>query len=379
MRPFLFLAAMIPLLIPQASPASPLRFYVGTYTRPGGSVGIYTGTLDAATGQLGPLTVAAEAANPSFLALSPSGQCLYAALESKEGAVEAFRVEAGGAALTRLNEEAAGGGATCHVAVDATGRNVLAANYTGGNFAVFPTRPDGSLAPRTTLLAPSGSGPDPKRQSKPYGHGVIVDPSNRFVYGCDLGSDRVWAWQLDAEHGTLAPLDPPAGATPAGAGPRHPAFGADSRFLYVCNELDNTATVFARDPASGALSPVQTVPTLPESLRADPGFATAEIACHPSGRWLYVSNRDTTGGGRDTLAVFAIAADGRLTLLETAPAGVKIARGFALDPTGRWLVVAGQEDGRIAVLRIDPAAGTLPATGQSAAVGAPVCVVFAPR
>lgn len=378
----LLLAAMTALLSPasasSAIPTSPLRFYLGTYTRPAGSAGIYTGTLDPATGQLGPITAAGEAVNPSFLAVSPEGKTLYAALETSEGAVAAFRVEAGGATLTRLNEQPSGGGGTCHVAVDAAGRNLLAANYTGGSFAVFPIRPDGSLAPRTALFAPCGSGPNPKRQTKSYGHAMIADPSNRFVYGCDLGSDRVWAWQLDAAHGTLAPLALPAGIAPAGAGPRHPAFGADGRFLYVCNELENTVTVFARNPTSGTLAPLQTLPTLPESLRADPVFATAEIACHPTGRWLYVSNRDTSGGGRDTLAVFAIAGDGRLTFVEAAPAGVRIARGFALAPDGRWAVVAGQEDQRIAVLRIDPATGNLHATDQTAPVPTPVCVLFAP-
>ncbi|MDD5350496.1 MAG: lactonase family protein [Chthoniobacteraceae bacterium] len=367
---------MLPILAPAATP---LRFYLGTYTRPGGGAGIYTGILDPETGKLTAPTVAAQAPDPSFLALSPDGKFLYAALETKEGAVAAYRVEPGGATLAPLNETPAEGAATCHVAVDATGHSVLAANYNGGNFAVFPTQPGGSLAPRATLFAPCGSGPHPKRQAQPHAHCILTDPTGRFAYGCDLGSDRVWAWKLDTARGTLTPLDPPAGITPAGAGPRHAAFGAGSRFLYVCNELANTVTVFTRDTASGTLAPLQNIPTLPENLRADPAFATAEIACHPTGRWLYVSNRDTTGGGRDTVAVFAIADDGKLTFLEAAPAGVKVARGFALDPAGRWLLVAGQEDGRIAVMRIDPATGTLCATGQTAAVPAPVCVLFAPR
>lgn len=378
MRFLVLLAAMTSLFTP-ASPASPARFYLGTYTRPGGSAGIYTGTLDPETGRLSPITAAAEAVNPSFLALSPDGKFLYAALETKEGMVEAFRVEPGGAVLTRLNELPAEGGATCHVAVDASGHNVFVSNYHGGNFLVFPVRGDGSLAPRSALIAPSGSGPHPKRQTKPYGHCILGDPSGRFVYGCDLGSDRIWAWSLDAEKGTLSPLEQGAGVSPAGAGPRHGAFAADGRFFYVCNELDNTVTVFARDTATGALSARESVSTLPGALRADPGFATAEIAVHPSGRWLYVSNRDTTRAGRDTVAVFAIGADGKLTFLEAAPAGVTVARGFAIAPSGRWLVTAGQEDGKIAVLRIDSKAGTLSATDQSATVAAAVCVVFAPR
>lgn len=360
------------LLMPNSpAPAADVRFYLGTYTKPEKSRGIYVGSLDPATGALGPLKLAAETKNPSFLAASPDGKFVYAALEAGGGgAAGAFAVEPDGT-LRELNSLPADDGA-CHIWVDATGRNVLVANYSAGSVLCFQTNPDGSLRERTAFIKLSGSGPDPKRQTHPYGHAVYTDPANRFVYVCDLGTDHVWIFKFDPERGTLTWNQPDSGVVPPGAGPRHLAFHPNGRFVYVTNEMGMSVTTFSRDADSGALTAIDTLPTLPKGT--DPaGSSTAEIACHPSGRFLYVSNR-----GHDSIAVYRIAADGRLTSMQVAPAEVKVPRGFAIDPSGRWLVAGGQKDDRIAVLKIDGDSGQLSATGTEAAVGAPVCVLFAP-
>jgi 6-phosphogluconolactonase len=354
-----------------AALAAPATFYLGTYTRGGKSQGIYVGQLDTATGKLGAIELAAATGNPSFLALSPNGKYLYAVAEAGGGGVAAFAVGADGK-LTKLNEQPTGGAGTCHVWVDATGRNVFAANYGGGSLAAFQTKADGSLGERTAFVQLVGSGPNPKRQTKPAGHAIYTDAENKFVYGCDLGSDQVWIFKLDAAKGTLTPTDPPSGRVPPGGGPRHFAIHPSGRYAYTNNEMALSVTAFARDAATGALAPVQTLSTLPEGTPTE-GFSTAEIFCHPTGKWLYVSNR-----GHDTIAVFAIGADGRLTWLEAAPAQVKVPRGFGIDPSGKWIIAGGQNDHRIAVLKIDQATGRLSATGQSAEVGAPVCVIFKP-
>ncbi len=351
--------------------AADLTFYLGTYTRGDKSKGIYVGKLDSATGKLGPIELAAETGNPSFLALSPNGKNLYAVAEDGGGGVAAFAVGADGK-LTKLNSQSTGGAGTCHVWVDATGRNVFAANYSGGSLAAFQTKPDGSLAERTAFIELEGSGPNPKRQTKSYGHAIYTDAANKFVYGCDLGSDQVWIFSLDAEKGTLTPANPPSAKVPPGGGPRHFAIHPNGRFAYTNNELSMSVTGFTRDAATGALAAIETVSTLPEGTPKE-GFSTAEIFCHPTGKWLYVSNR-----GHDTIAVFAIGRDGKLKFLEAAPAEVKVPRGFAIDPTGRWLITGGQNDHRIAVLAIDQLTGRLTSTGQTAEVGAPVCVLFKP-
>ncbi len=344
-------------------------FYIGTYTHPGKSEGIYLSKLDTDTGMLGPVELAGRAASPSFVAMSPDKKFLYAAIEGAGGAVGSFAVGKDGK-LTALNQLPAGGDGTCHVWVDATGRTVLAANYGGGSVACFRTNIDGSLGARSAFVQYEGTGPDSKRQEKPHGHSIYTDSTNRHVYACDLGTDSVWSFEFDPAKGSLTPAIPAAAKVPPGAGPRHMAIHPNDHFAYVNNEMGLSVTAFSRDVKSGALTAMQTLPTLPEGTPRE-GVSTAEIFCHPTGKWLYVSNR-----GHDSIAVFSIATDGKLTAIETAPATVKVPRGFGIDPTGKWLVVAGQDDDQIAVLKIDPATGKLTPNGSTAKVGEPVCILF---
>ena len=350
--------------------ASNARIYLGTYTNGRDVKGIYTCMLDVETGKLSAVELAAEATNPSYLALSPDGKFLYSADEGARGEVSAFRVESAGS-LTMLNDQETGGGDTCHVWVDSVGRNLFAANYGGGSIAGFPILPDGSLGRRTAFVQFRGSGPNKSRQSQPHAHSVYTDPGDRFVYCCDLGTDNIWIYGYDSARGLIDADTVRTASAPAGAGPRHLLFHPNGKFVYVNNEMGLSVSVFARDASSGALSPIQVVSTLPNGSDHAASSSTAEIAIHPAGKWLYVSNR-----GDDTIATYAVGSDGRLTWIENAPAGVKMPRGFALDPSGRWLVVGGQKDNRIVVLAIDQKTGRLTPTDQAAAVGSPVCVVF---
>jgi 6-phosphogluconolactonase len=363
----------LPLLLFAALPCAAIcadaTFYIGTYTKPGKSEGIYVSKLDTDTGKLGAVELAGKAASPSFVALSPDGKYLYAAIEDGGGSVAAFAVGAGGK-LTALNQQPAGGSGTCHIWVDATGRNVLAANYGGGSIAGFRTNADGSLGARSAFVQFEGTGPDTSRQEKPHAHSIYTDSTNQFVYACDLGTDNVWSFRFDAAKGALTPASPASAKVPQGGGPRHLAIHPNGKFAYVNNEMGLSVTAFSRDTASGALTAMQTLPTLPEGTPKK-GVSTAEIFCHPTGKWLYASNR-----GHDSIAVYAIAADGKLTWIETAPAQVKVPRGFGIDPTGKWLIAAGQSDDTIAVLKIDPATGKLTPNGSTATVGAPVCILF---
>lgn len=356
--------------LPCAAFSDTARFYIGTYTKPGKSEGIYVATIDTETGKLGPVELAGKAASPSFVALSPDGSALYAAVESGKGSVASFSVAADGK-LTPLNEKPAGGDGTCHVWVDGTGKNVMAANYGGGSVVCFRTADDGSLGDRSAFVQFQGTGPDKSRQEKPHAHSIYTDSGNQFVYACDLGTDNVWTFAFDAGKGSLRPAEPASGKVPPGAGPRHLAFHPDGLFAFVANEMGLSVTAFSRDPATGALAALQTVPTLPPGTPAT-GVSTAEIFCHPNGKWLYTSNR-----GHDSITVYEIAEDGKLTWIETAPAGVKVPRGFGIEPSGKWLVVGGQNDDKIAVLKIDETSGKLTPTDSTAEVGSPVCIHFA--
>lgn len=349
--------------------------YVGTYTG-GASRGIYRFRLDPATGQASAPLLAAEARNPSFLALHPSGRFLYAVSETDEldgaptGAVLAFAVEPRTGELTLLNRQPSEGGAPCHLVVDRSGRNLLVANYGGGTVALLRIGTDGRLAKASVVRAHAGSGPAQGRRQKPHAHGVYLDAAERFALAPDLGADRVFVYRFSAEAGSLephgaAPLEP-------GSGPRHLAFDPGGRRVYVISELANTISVFGYDAEAGVLSPIEVVKTLP------PGFTgqsyTAEIGVSPDGRFAYGSNR-----GHDSLAAFRIdAASGRLTAAGHVPVGGAWPRHFTIDRASGLLLAAHQRSASIAFFRIDPASGLPRPLGTSVTVDQPACLLPLP-
>lgn len=365
-----WLSAFLIIVSAMSAPSETVRFYIGTNTRENGSRGIYSGLLDTNTGALSGIELAAEAVNPSFLALAPDKKSLYAALEAKGGAVGAYRVEADGK-LSALNTASSGGDGACHVSVDRAGKHLFVANYGGGSVSTLAIEPDGSLGKSTAYVKFTGSGPHPDRQKKPYGHAIYADPEDKFVYACDLGSDKVWSFQFDKEAGTLTPTPQGAGQVPPGGGPRHLAVHPNGRFAYANNEMGLSVTAFSRDPLTGELTARETVPTSEKLTGPVAGVTTSEIICHPNGKWLYVSSR-----GDDIVAVYSIADDGSITLIQNAPAGVQIPRGMGLDPSGQWLVVGGQKDDKLTTLKIDSATGKLSPSGQVVAAFTPICIIF---
>jgi 6-phosphogluconolactonase len=343
--------------------------YFGTYTN-GTSKGIYVSRFDATTGVLGTPALAAESVNPSFLAVHPSGRFLYAVNEvdnfegGSAGAASAFAIEAAGK-LRLLNQSS-------YISLDRAGKHVLVANYGGGSVAVLPVAPDGRLGPATAFVQhETVTSADPQKPRRPHGHSIDLDPSHRFALVADLGLDRVFVYRW-TDRGSLAPNDPPFAAMDPGAGPRHIAIHPSGRSVYVLQEKHMTVDAFAFDAARGVLTHKQKVSSLPDGVAVAPGFSGAEILVHPSGRFLYASNR-----GHDTIAAFAIDQDqGTVKLVEHAAMAGKTPRGFGIDPTGRWLLAGNQRSDTVTVFRIDPASGRLTNTGQSIAVGAPVSVAF---
>lgn len=355
-------------LLAASAVAGDLTFYVGT-SGPA-SKGILRGAIDLESGRLTEPTVLAEAKGPSFLALAPDGRTLYATAEVAGGGVAAYRLGADGKATLLNSEDTKGKGAT-HVTLDQTGKFLFAANYGSGSVACLPLKADGSLAPASSFLQHEGSGPNKGRQAGPHAHGIYADAANRFVYVPDLGTDDIFIHAFDAATGTLKPSPAKSGRVAPGAGPRHLAFHPQGGFAYVCNEMALTVSVFSVDASTGAMKEIQVLPTLPVGADAK-GVSTAEIFCLPNARALYVSNR-----GHNSLAAFAIGADGKLTLLQHQLDVPAVPRGFGISPDGRWLVCAGQKSGTLNAYRVDPATGRLTDTKQSVAAGAACCIVFA--
>jgi 6-phosphogluconolactonase len=353
--------------------------YFGTYTSEK-SKGIYVSRLNADTGALSAPELAAEIRNPSFLAVHPTGGFLYAVSEVGEsggkpgGSVSAFAVQGGTGTLAALNQQSSGGRGPAHLVTDKTGRNVLVANYGGGSVAVLPVGSDGTLKPASAFIQHTGSSVNPDRQKEPHAHSINVDPGNRFAYVADLGIDKVMIYRFGATDGSLTANVPPFAATQPGAGPRHFAFHPTGRFAYVINELHCTITAFTASAADGGLTAVHTISTLPEGQGVIKGYSTADVQVHPSGKFLYGSNR-----GHDSIVVFAIDdKTGRLTYVEHEPTGGSTPRGFGIDPTGTYLLAANQRSDSVVVFRIDAATGRLTPTGNTVTVGSPVCVKFVP-
>ena len=358
-------------LLSSAALAADAPFYIGTYTRPGGSKGIHRAVLDPDTGKVSDPQLVAEAKNPSFLAIHPGGKLLYAATEGDTGEASSYAIAADGT-LKFLNKQSAKGNGTCHIVTDPAGKNVLVANYGSGSVAVLPIQADGSLGEATGFDQHAGSSADPARQKGPHGHSIYVDPAAKFVYSCDLGTDLINGYKFDATRGTITTDQTATGKVAPGSGPRHLALHPKQDTAYVLNEMLSTITAFRRDPASGALTEIHTVSTLPANFTGK--SSTAEIFVHPNGKYLYGSNR-----GHDSIAAFAISSDGQLAPAGHTPAGVKVPRSFAIDPSGRWLLTAGQDSNDVAVFKLDPATGKLTPTGQRLEVGAPVCIMFVPQ
>ncbi|MGE5672483.1 MAG: lactonase family protein [Mycobacterium leprae] len=339
--------------------------FVGTYTDTG-SEGIYAYRLDEATGALSGLSIT-PSENPSYLAIHPNGRYLYAANELAEGTVTAYAVDSPSGRLSQLNQASTHGHSPCYLCVDPTGHHLLVTNYFGGNVVVLPIQADGSLGAATAVVQHQGVGPNPERQEAPHPHSVEIDPSERLAWVQDLGLDRLVPYRL--ADGVLVAT--PAGVQmPPGAGPRHMAWHPAKRFAYVINELNSTITAFAYHQEHGTLTALQTVPTLPAG--GHNGNTGADIHLHPSGRFLYGSNR-----GHDSIVQYRVdPQSGLVTYVRHEPTQGRTPRNFAIDPTGRFLLVANQESDSLVSFRIDGETGRLSPTGHLSTVPRPVCIKF---
>ena len=351
--------------------------FVGTYTQ-GRDESIFSFRMDGETGTVEPLSVASGFYNPSFLAVEPQGQFLYAVSEINEtrgsahGVVNAFSITKETGELTHLNQESCLGPGPCHLVVDHTGRFVLVANYIGGSACVLPIREDGRLGEATDFVQHEGSSVNPDRQLAPHAHSFNIDAGNRFGFVADLGIDKVMVYKLDLMNGKLLPNEVPWSEVKAGAGPRHFDFHPDGRHAYVINELDSTVTAFDYEPETGALNAKQTVSTLPESYQGTSHCADVHVS--PSGRFLYGSNR-----GHDSIAIFAIDQDtGELAVVDHESTQGETPRNFAIEPAGNYLLAANQDSDTIVTFKVDQETGRLEPTGQVTQVPMPVCIKMIP-
>ncbi len=350
--------------------------YIGGYTGPK-SKGIYVSRFDTDKGQLSAPELAVETESPSFLALDPHRHFLYAVGEVNRsdgkptGSVSAFSMDTLTGKLTLLNRQSSGGAGPCHLAVDQSGKCVIVANYGNGSVAALPISENGKLGEPSTVIQHQGSSADAKRQEGPHAHCITIDPANRYALACDLGLDKVLVYRVDPSKAALVVNDPPSASIKPGSGPRHLAFHPNGRVVFVVNEMSSTLTALRFDPGHGVLTEVQTISTVPENFHGD--NTCAEVQVHPSGRFVYGSNR-----GHDSIAVFGVdLKTSQIKPLQHEPTQGKTPRHFAIDPSGKWLLAENQASDSITLFSLNPKTGLLTPTGQKVDIGGPVCIVFA--
>ena len=373
--PLLGATAASTIILPSAFAAAPAdmsgkpsgtraRFvYVGTYTFPGTAPGgthqsqakgIYVFRMNPSNGGLTLLQIA-EIANPSYLALDPTLQHLYSVNEMTDGAVSAFAINQTNGTLTFLNMMPTNGQDTTHLSVQPSGQYLFAASYTSGNFQVFRINSDGTIGDMTDNFQSvgNGTGPNPARQEGPHAHQILTDLDGNHVFGVDLGADKVNVWNLDPSTGVLNPNTVPFAGIASGSGPRHMAFHPDRQHAYVLSELVSAVTVFSYDPVRAAFIWQQTISALPADFTGT--NTAAEIRIHPSGRFLYTTNR-----GHNSVAMFEIEQEtGELEVIGWESTRGEWPRGMNIDPSGTFLHAANQNTDDIAVFRIQSTSGKL--------------------
>jgi 6-phosphogluconolactonase len=360
-------AAALALRTPSLFAAPPAgRIFVGTTGHV--SKGIYMASWNPATGEIGALTLAAEVPSPTFLATS--GNHLYACSETNGASAKASAYTITPAGLTKLDDQPSLGGGTTFISVK--GNSVFVANYGGGSVTSYHIEPDGSLSKPVSHFQFEGSGPNKERQDHSHAHSALASPDGRFLLVNDLGLDRIVIYRIDPATSTLTPNDPPFFTTRPGVGPRHLAWHPNGKWLYSVNELDSTVDQLTWNSATGTLTQGPFVSTLEPNFSPNTAFA-GEIQISPDGRFLYVANRVAS----DTIAVLSInRKSGALHLEQDAPNGGQNTRFFALDPTGRWLLLCNQASNALVVLRRDPHTGKLSAPVHSYPIDKPQCLVF---
>ena len=353
--------------------AAPTRALVcfGSYSTPD-KESVHLFQLNLQDGSLKKLNAVDGLSNPSFLKIHPNGEYLYTVNEvstfdgKKSGGVTAFALDVNGGKLNKINQQPSGDTGPCHLTVDATGKYVLVAHYGGGSTSVLPIKIDGSVGAVVSQIKHKGSSVH-SRQKAPHAHAVHVGPNNKFAFAPDLGIDKVLVFSFDEKTGAIAETKFDGAKLEPGSGPRHFGFHPDGKFAYVINEIKQTVTAFRYNAKRGRLRTLQTLSTVPHPVD---GNSTAEVLVHPTGQFLYGSNR-----GHNSIAMFRInEKNGKLTALGHESTRGSTPRNFGIDPTGQFLLAANQQSDNVAVFRINQETGKLKFTGNEIKLSKPVCV-----
>jgi 6-phosphogluconolactonase len=378
--------ALAALAAPAVAQAASELVYISTYRAPPAAGqppvdregnGIYAVRIDSVTGKLTALGLQARLDRASWLVTHPKLPVIYSVADSggglkTEAMVHAFAADRATGALRQLSRVGSGGGDATHMAIDSASMTLFTANHDTGEVSALPLLADGGVGPVASSQKDVGTGPHP-RQNRPQPHAVIVDPTHRYLLNNDFGADRIFVRPFDGKTRTLSAALPTTQATPPGTGPRHFAFSPNGRFLYLNTEIASTLITYRWDAARASLTEIQTVPLYPADYPATSLKSSSELAVSASGRFVYVSLR----GDSDTVVAYAAdPATGKLQELQRISSGGRSPRSFALDPSGRWMLVGNELTNTVKVFSVDPKTGRLAATGEEVPLPAPVAFTF---
>ncbi|MDP9230083.1 MAG: lactonase family protein [Bacteroidota bacterium] len=340
----------------------------GTYTG-GASKGIYVYSFNGKTADYKELSTY-KTDNPSYLAVSPNQKYVYAVNElgadNGSGTISAFAFNKITGGLTFLNKQSTHGDDPCYVAIDKTGKWIVAGNYTGGNFAVFPVNNDGALAAASTVINHTGQGPNKERQEKPHVHCTIFSPNNKFLFVADLGIDKIVAYHFNEKTGTVKAAPEFSKSLNGGTGPRHFIFNASGKNAYLIEELSGNVIAFSYN--KGKLKQLQQISSLPKDYKGSIG--SADIHISSDGKFLYTSNR----GDANLISIFKVNTTGNLAWQGSVSTMGIQPRNFNFDPKENYLLVANQATDDMVIFNRDKKTGLLTYSGKKINIPKPVCI-----
>jgi 6-phosphogluconolactonase len=364
---FLFLLLIFSVALMQAQ-KNKVNLLVGTYTNGCYSKGIYVYEFDTNDAQIRLKKSSDSIASPSFLSLSKNEKFIYAVNENgNKSTVSSLKFDPVSGKANLINQESSKGADPCYIIND--DKNVIVANYSGGNISVFGKKEDGSLTVAKQVIQHYGKGPNAERQEKPHVHMVYFSPDKKYVLSNDLGKDKVYVYNYNptATADVLTLKD--SVSVKAGSGPRHLTFSKKGNYVYLLQELDGSLTTFSY--ADGKLIQIGETTILANDYKGT--FSSADIHVSPNGKFLYASNR----GDANTISIFKIQGKGKLKSKGQVSTLGKGPRNFAIDPTGKFLLVAHQYSNDIVIFKINKRKGTLTDTKKRFDLCSPVCLVFA--
>ncbi len=350
-------------MIPSSNP----YLLLGTYTNSRKSKGIYVYKFNSQNGEATEVNFI-PTSNPSFLAVSPDKKMVYAVNEDNgPGAVTSFAFDKKDGSLSFINTQPTSGESPCYVAVSKNGKFITVANYSTGNYLVYPVDKNGNIGDHIEKIQDEGSGPNTQRQEKPHAHATVFSPDGRFLFVNDLGTDKIMAYRFNAATGRLTAMKPPFVKVKAGSGPRHLTFDATGKFAYLITELSGEVVVYKY--SEGQFTEIQTISTHPVDYNGDIGAADIHIS--PDGNFLYASNR----GDANSIAIFKRnMISGKLTSVGFQSTLGLTPRNFNFDPSGNFLLVANQQSNNVVIFKVDKKTGLLTDTNKRIEIASPVCV-----